>query len=664
MQQTEEVFKNTKNRRKILAVITEFIIITAILITGTFALFSAEPYANYLFNTNHNPGGRMHNHFDGENKNVFAENFGQESLLVRIRMSEWMELNGVAIPLSVTYDDKYNWTAFAPQNMGQLTNRPALFGAHVDWLWGASNYFMPTTNLDPMSPCAEVSGIGYCVCMVCDGAANAPGDGSWEQWRGNSDASYTLTPDANRGLQGVMTMDHWIYLERPIGNFWVIDTDGWAYWANWLDPGNATSLLLRAIEVNVPAGLRLKYSTNGKGQFTSVYDGWDGNEFGSPSSDAQLLIDLITNRTELIIIDNPYQDVDWAEYSQFRAALHVHTTRSDGDATFANTVRDHYNKGFDILAVTDHNLVHAGPWDSGANALSSAEAQAIMDGTYGRSFPGTFPAPFGPAMRRPQANGMIYIPHTNEQSRMNHINTFWTPFNNAPGDTMESVLQQTTALGGVAIINHPGRYTGGSVGGAAGENASNNPVWIDRYVDLHMQFPSLLGMEIFSLIDYETRSDRILWDNVLMRTMPYGRNVFGFANDDSHALLHTGINWNVLLMPELTQQEARRSLETGAFYTVTRIDRRLGVNNPVMVVLGMLNSQVTPGINNIVVADNAITITGRNYNRIEWVASGQVIHTGATLDLVAHLDSINHNYVRAQIISTTGVAMTQPFGVR
>ena len=98
--------------------------------------------------------------------------------------------------------------------------------------------------------------------------------------------------------------------------------------------------------------------------------------------------------------------------------------------------------------------------------------------------------------------------------------------------------------------------------------------------------------------------------------------------------------------------------------TVTRIDRPLAVNNPVMVVLGMLNSQVTPGINNIVVADNAITITGRNYNRIEWVASGQVIHTGATLDLIEHLDNINHNYVRAQIISTTGVAMTQPFGVR
>lgn len=46
-----------------------------------------------------------------------------------------------------------------------------------------------------------------------------------------------------------MTMSQWIAMGRPTGNFWVHDTDGWLYWANWLPKNGATSLLLDALEI-------------------------------------------------------------------------------------------------------------------------------------------------------------------------------------------------------------------------------------------------------------------------------------------------------------------------------------------------------------------------------------------------------------------------------
>jgi hypothetical protein len=191
-----------------------------------------------------------------------------------------------------------------------------------------------------------------------------------------------------------------------------------------------------------------------------------------------------------------------------------------------------------------------------------------------------------------------------------------------------------------------------------------------------MNFPnSLVGMEIMNRHDNETRSDRILWDNILMSTMPYGVTVWGFSNDDSHGVDETGFNYNVMLLPELTEEATRAAIETGAFYAVGRVDRRLNVNDThrntgeVIQTTGgaetsyLYTEMTTPGISNIVVSGNTITIIGTNYDVIEWVADGVIIAQGNTIDLGNHANQVN-SYVRAHIIGDGGVAYTQPFGVR
>ena len=354
-------------------------------------------------------------------------------------------------------------------------------------------------------------------------------------------------------------------------------------------------------------------------------------------------------------ITSPYEKVNWNTYAQYKANFHAHSTNSDGSNTTAQMVEDHYAKGFDILAMTDHDYTTEG-WDKVAIGPLSSDRKAEIEAGVGR-----------------RGIGMIDINNTNEQSRTDHINTFWSPFNNAAGDTMATILAKAEEIGGISHINHAGRYTGGSDSSDdISVAASNNPDTIKKYVDLLKAYPTCAGIEIINKIDNESKSERILWDNILKEMMPTGRFVFGFSNDDTHSLNATGYSWNVMLMPRLSQAETRIAMENGAFYAVSRVSRLDGINRYLPTGAQMpgsgnsstlyLLSQPTPSISNIEVKGNTITITGANYNLIEWIADGKVIATGPTIDLRDHSDNVN-SYVRAQLKSNTGIAFTQPFGV-
>ena len=48
------------------------------------------------------------------------------------------------------------------------------------------------------------------------------------------------------------------------------------------------------------------------------------------------------------IID-PYEDVNWLTYKQYKADLHNHTTASDGTDTLKDMLEQQYAYGFDIV---------------------------------------------------------------------------------------------------------------------------------------------------------------------------------------------------------------------------------------------------------------------------------------------------------------------------
>ncbi len=351
-------------------------------------------------------------------------------------------------------------------------------------------------------------------------------------------------------------------------------------------------------------------------------------------------------------INNPYASVNWSTFNQYKADFHAHSNESDGSPQPAETVEEHYKKGFDILALTDHNVLNTtwnrkdDPTGNGRTYLTDERLAEITAGT------------------DRDGRGMVAIPNSDEQSLSDHLNTFFTSFNNESGATLESNIAKTQELGGICHINHPGRYTGGSNtsnNGADGEAASNNPETVKKYVDLFTKYSACVGMEIINKLDGDSYSDRILWDNILEQTMPQGRFVWGFSNDDTHSNAATGHSYNMMLMPSNTPTNVRAAMENGTFYASAKVAKREGYT---VTDYATINDYQPPVITNIEVdqAEDTITIEGDLYHTIEWIADGEVIATGNTIDLNDYEGKVN-SYVRAQLKGDEGISFTQPFGL-
>ena len=390
------------------------------------------------------------------------------------------------------------------------------------------------------------------------------------------------------------------------------------------------------------------------------------------------------NQTSMLAVTiNPYENVDWATFGQYKSALHSHSTDSDGSQTKTQMIEQHYTQGYDIYAPADHDVLTRdftstartyAAFLSGANdgrgSMAAERVAEIATGT-GRG-----------------GKGMIAVPNTNEHSRTEHINGFFAPLliestnaisgnGTSVGARMMETVRLIDEVGGISHINHSGRWTGGSSSNlTTGEAASNNAANIKVHTDIFFRYPSCVGMEIINRLDNESRSDRILWDNILKVTAPEGRLVWGFSNDDSHSTGEVGWNYHMHIMPELSAGAVRESMEAGAFFAVAPVARREGVNATLPgggaipsggggTATQYLRESATnpyPRITDITVSGGTIAITANDYDVIEWIADGVTIATGGTLNLGDYADSIN-SYVRAQVKSSAAIVFVQPFGI-
>lgn len=362
-------------------------------------------------------------------------------------------------------------------------------------------------------------------------------------------------------------------------------------------------------------------------------------------------------------IDSPYASVDW-NWLQYKAGFHNHTTESDGGNTATEMLETAYSLGFNVYAMTDHNFTNT-TWDRTDTENAQADPNYYL--TTERKIE------LNTGVGRNGGAGMIGTGYSNEQSRSDHLNTFWTNWNNPEGSTLESKIDYVDSLTAapgelepVQHINHPGRYYGGSntKPGPDGEDlgalAATDPEKVGRYVGLFRAYPdSLVGMEIVNKVsDKDSYSDRILWDSVLQETLPE-LNVWGYANDDAHSVGALGYDYNRLLLPSLSEAEVHAAVKSGAFYSTALVAKReLGSD------FKGDRTKPAPTITNIAVDqnDDAITIEGNNYNRVEWIADGKVIATGETLDLDTVSADVD-NYVRAQLIGDNGISFTNAFGL-
>lgn len=352
-----------KRRRQTASVIAA-VLVLAMLLTGTFAWQSISQQAlNQAKGKTEFAGGRLHDDFEvmGEdfglnewtdgataNKDVYIENFeslkhGGKDIFVRIRLFEYMEVGTGAnlSPGDDGYDareatslvagaDRDDYTTWAPRVPG-ANDDSDMFRSIWDWNMGGQKDYMPTFNKDPYSKESDVKGDAVDPQGVRPGevpnTTNPQGSAAYDADAGlhdyfvtnptksaqvktaDKDGNPVISPnpvehEAKPTLDAtVMTMEEWIAAGSNMGPFWVIDEDGWAYWAQPLSPETATGLLLNSITLlDEPRG-EWYYGIFVDAQMATA-DSWKKDEAGGGfyqpdlSSDAENLLNLITGNQD------------------------------------------------------------------------------------------------------------------------------------------------------------------------------------------------------------------------------------------------------------------------------------------------------------------------------------------------------------------------------
>jgi len=378
-------------------------------------------------------------------------------------------------------------------------------------------------------------------------------------------------------------------------------------------------------------------------------------------------------------IVNPYAAVDWSTWGQYKANLHTHSTVSDGGEDFAAMVERHYELGYDILAMTDHATVDRS-WTNlntnpaitfvmnidtfGANSqpLSEERFAQISSGA-DRGGRGLLRVPFG-------------IEHNAGALNSTHVNSFFADCGDGYlGGTSyyDQTLKMVQDAGGLCIINHPGEYTGAKKDSPDDAYDTGDPYYnyiVHKYIGLFKNYPNCLGFEIINKNDSRTVNDRKLWDLVLAGVIPSGRNVFAFGNSDAHSLDAIDTNWNIMCMPSNTVENLRACMESGAFFAashnmkntkeISRIEAETGL------VLGTSwdadRESAPPKVTSVSVDEQAdtITLTAVNQKTIHWIADGEVVAVGPTVDLDDCSNQIG-SYVRAEVWGEGGILYSQAF---
>lgn len=229
-------------------------------------------------------GGRLHDDFDGQNKDVYVENYGDQPIVVRIMLKEFLEFGpdaGQTSGAERTSVDSHavmqlpeTWTVHTP------VDDPAICHSNVHkyltYKFGGETTYLPTFNKNQDSLVPDINGtfkknfedyVDYS--KVTEPVV---GNEVYDKDKNNEDEGAGAVEGVNittkKGVKHttaqtltseVITMDKWI---APIseggkdskpGPYWVYDADGWAYWAQPLEPQTATGLLLDEVTVeNVP----------------------------------------------------------------------------------------------------------------------------------------------------------------------------------------------------------------------------------------------------------------------------------------------------------------------------------------------------------------------------------------------------------------------------
>ncbi len=219
-------------------------------------------------------------------------------------------------------------------------------------------------------------------------------------------------------------------------------------------------------------------------------------------------------------LDHPYENLTGGQW--LRGNLHAHTTRSDGARDVQEVIDDYAARGYDYLAITDHDI------------FTSETDHANWDN-----------------------RGMVLLPGNEITKNGPHLLHIGATRFVEPNADRHTVLAEIAALGEgeFSVVNHPDWQAGFDHC-----SLENLRAW-----------KGYAGLEIYNgVIGDLTGSPYALnkWDTLLTE----GRKVWGFANDDSHRASHVALGWNVVYAQERTPRAIVDALRMGRFYASTGVE--------------------------------------------------------------------------------------------
>ena len=379
-------------------------------------------------------------------------------------------------------------------------------------------------------------------------------------------------------------------------------------------------------------------------------------------------------------IVNPYKDVIWEgenAWGAYKGTLHSHTTYSDADDTLPVMVKEYYNQDYDFLAIADHGITGV-DWNKAPaiqplylyQYLIDNPYEHLTDEEYAQIKNGTYPLYDGTIRNKK----MVPVLGANEFNHFsltkNHVNGFWLEGTTGSGVAgmeneygYEQAIKFVDENGGLSHINHPGDWLDTN----SNPDAVNDEANIKFFGDLILKYDSCLGIETLNERNGTTGYDRILWDNLLMYCLPYGKNVMGYSNTDAH---HTGTvdtSYMYFMMKENTSDNIKKTMQNGAFFSVTKKLRPNDKIGPYEEIDVANEGIANPMFTSISVDGHKVTVTAENSTTLQWIANGNVIFETeigtqpVTIDLDTIAGAEDFQYIRAELFGEGGLCHTQAF---
>lgn len=391
------------------------------------------------------------------------------------------------------------------------------------------------------------------------------------------------------------------------------------------------------------------------------------------------------------IITNPYENVDWDTWDAYKTQLHSHTNASDGYLTIHEYVQKHYDLNYDIVALTDHGTINKG-WNIAPETVpllryikkertNMAPIEPLTDEEYDSYLNGT-----AVSETRTHQNGMLDVPKGIELNMATpiadcHLTGYFSDYGQGLAGVYgdyETPSAGVAADGGISMLSHVGEYVYPDKDSADHVGQPVDDYYAEKFAKIFLDYQgSSVGMGINSATDAHTRCDRILYDQILQKTIPNGVVPWSFTFADSHNERSLNDAYTMHLMPSLTMDNFRSSMENGEFFSISHYSNGVELN-------GMAEmpgyeddceskdymSDDTPMVTRLSVdqENDTITVEGTNFNMITWVSDGNVIlretditDGTAMLDLHAELLDEPYLYVRFYLTGDNGICYSQPF---